>query len=124
MAKSQSSKTGAVIDTVLKKQLQAARDRDPVSAVFTLRSATGRVLPPEKVEALVRNVVDAATQKSSQSLSQITIFKNLQSFAIQAPAAFVRSVLTHPAVSTATANVRDEELLIRPVQKKIVKLSA
>ena len=116
------SKTSAIVDAVLEKQLRAAQDQDSVSAVFTLRSAKERILPPAKIELLVREIVDAATRQCSTAPEQVTVFKSLQSFAVQAPAAFVRSVLSHPAIGTAAANVQDEDLLIRPVKKKIVKL--
>lgn len=108
-------------DPVLLEQLARAKGDEPVSAVFTLRTAR-RTAKPEDPDAFVRRLIGEAERGSGCRAGELAVFRNLRSFAVSGPAPLIRRLLDCAHVETATANVRDESLLIRPVERKPARL--
>jgi hypothetical protein len=104
-------------DPELIRQLDAAGPGQEVSAVFSVRPDPGAEAAPspEETAALVDDLVQRVQQQTGQEPGRVTVFRNLGSFAVSAPADFVRRLLEQREVVTATANVRPEDLPIRPV---------
>jgi hypothetical protein len=101
----------------LTRQLDAAEPAQEVSAVFSVRpDPAAKAAPsPEETAALVDDLLERVRQQTGREPGRVTVFRNLGSFAVAAPADFVRRLLEQPEVVTATANVQPQDLLIRPV---------
>jgi hypothetical protein len=100
-------------DPELVKQLAAVPADGDVEAVFSLRDAASS---PEDTEARVRELVARVEDQVGSAPRQLNIFRNIGSFAVAAPARFVRAMLDQGEIDTATANRQSEDLFIRPVR--------
>jgi hypothetical protein len=118
MVKQKRARTKKIIDPQLKQMLDKASADATVQATFTLTTPQGDPYrEAASTQAAVKAVVGQAAAKAGKSPYRVSVFPNVQSFAISAPAALVREVMKHGDVVSATANVQEEELLIRPVAK-------
>jgi len=105
------------IDPELSRQLKAAGAGQDVSAAISLRPDSARPPEPEETRHRVTTLLQRVERETGERPSASTIFENLGSFAIAAPAGFIERLLAQPEIATATANFRQEDLLIRPVER-------
>ena len=115
MAKKQE---GASTDPELLRQLDAAAQSDAsLSATFTLRSPSAeRPLSPEETKSAVEQIMNRARQATGDRERGVTVFANIQSFAVDAPAPFIKTILGEPEIESASANNQSEDLTIPPVE--------
>ena len=111
----------AKIDPELLRQMEAATaDKGLVQAVFTLRCNTRKGIPPEKVEAVTRELLDRVALRVGASAKDVNVFRNLGAFAVSAQAHFIRALLTEPEIASGTANLQPNRMMIIPRKKKTV----
>jgi hypothetical protein len=119
MARKAGEKTGqkATIDPKLARELAGAPAESPVEAVFTLKTPAGESYrsATSAREAMTRMVEKASADAKVQPY-RLTLFPNVQSFAVSGPPALVRKLAENAQVASAMANRQDEDLLIRPVK--------
>ena len=110
------------VDPELSAQLDAhAADERSIGAVFTLEPDPERsLLPPDEVEAAVHRILRSVEQETGTAPAQVTVFKNMGAFAVEAGAPFVRGLLGRDEIATAMANRRSEDVAIRPVSSRRV----
>jgi hypothetical protein len=99
----------AKADPELMRQLDAVAARDQsVEAVFTLRpDASPRAdSGPERTEEIASRVLARVKERVGLDADQVNIFRHFSSFAVCAPACFVRELLTQPEIASAMANRR------------------
>jgi len=107
-----------VIDPELTRTLERAPADSTIQAVFTLRTPTGESYRGSaSTRAAVDDLIKKATAATKGAPQHVSVFPNLQSFAVAGAPALVREILKHDDVASAMANVQKEDLLIRPVQK-------
>lgn len=117
MARKARLKRKSTIDATLTKQLDEARAAEPVQAVFTLKTPAGESYrSAESAQETMRKIVDEASTHTQTQPSRVTLFPNVQSFAIAGPQALVRRVAEHAEIASAMANRQEQDLLIRPVK--------
>jgi hypothetical protein len=104
-------------DPELRRQLKAARADQDVSAVFSLRFESTRSPEPEETKHQVATLLQRVEEQTGEQPSATTIFENLGAFAVAAPVGFIDRLLAQPEIATATANIQQEDLLIRPVER-------
>ena len=92
------------VDPKLTRRL--ATHKGNVQAVFTLRSS-GKPLEAQQTEDFVRSILSRAEQSSATKAKRVQVFRNLQSFAVEAPAEFISSVLNEDEVDSASLNSQD-----------------
>lgn len=93
----------ASIDPKLKSAISRGMAREgEVHAAFTLRASDGVPLSPEGTDSLVKEIVGKASQATQKSVGKLVVFKNLQSFSIEAPAELVESLTQEDSVWTAS----------------------
>lgn len=109
------------VDPSLKRQLESAPADGSVGAVFTLKTPPGEAYraAPSARQAMEKIVDDVAAEANVQP-ARVTMFPNVQSFAVYGPPALVRKLAAHPEVASAIANKQDQDMLIRPVERKAV----
>jgi hypothetical protein len=106
-------------DPELDRQLTAAeKQNEPVSAVFFLRPGRGGALGPASTKTKVASLLKKAASVTGETPLNVTTYENLGSFAVEARPKLIRYLSTHHDVSSATANVQSQDLLIRPVDRK------
>lgn len=111
----------AKIDRELTRQLDELEDQEPLSASFSLQSAgTRAVSTPEETERCVHDLLKKVEDLVGMSPSHYRVFKNIGSFCVTAPPAFIRKLSEQHEVETATASRQPEEMLIRPVSSEPV----
>ena len=111
--------TGAYIDPVLKRLLAAATRNEPVGATITLRSGDGnRPLSVKETRETVDSLIDRVRRRTGYAPLELSVFENIQSFTLRAPASFVAGLLDEPEIDSALANEQEEDLMIRPFQVK------
>ncbi len=100
------------VDPELRRQLDAAGDR-PVEAVFTLRPPAGK---PVMEAAAVQKAVDRIMKSAGggEAGADVHVMPFAQAFAVAAPAAVVKAILSHGGVASAVANAQPESLAIDP----------
>ncbi len=92
----------ASVDPKLANAILQGKARDgKVHAAFTLRGVKGEVLTPEKTDALVKEMVGKASSLTNKMADKLVVFKNLQSFSIEAPADLVEKLADEDAIGTA-----------------------
>jgi hypothetical protein len=107
----------ATIDPKLLRQLDEAPADAVVGAVFTLKTPEGeRYLEAASAKDVMSKIVEDAAADAQAQPQRLTLFPNVQSFAVSGPPALVRKLVEHADVASAMANVQDEDLLIRPVK--------
>jgi hypothetical protein len=94
----------AQIDPQLSKAIRSSRvSGNSVHAAFTLRDdGNGKGLSPEMTDRIVKEAVDKAARASAAQPGGVVVFKNLQSFAIEAPARLVERLASDEAIQTGT----------------------
>jgi hypothetical protein len=76
-----------------------------VQAVITLRSGPdGLPLSPEATEASVHQAVERARSITALDARKVKVFKNLQSFSIEADPEFVKTLIEDDIVDSASLN--------------------
>lgn len=93
----------AAIDPRLVSAIQAGKPSGrTVHAAFTLRNGiTGEALSPEQTDEIVKDLVSRASKATTKPVGKVVVFKNLQSFSIEAPAKVVEKLASEDAVDTA-----------------------
>jgi hypothetical protein len=77
----------------------------PIQAVITLRSGDdGKPLSPEATEAHVHEAVERARSLTALDARKVKVFKNLQSFSVEADAEFVKTLIEDDIVDSASLN--------------------
>ena len=77
----------------------------PVQAVITLRSGPdGLPLSPEATEASVHQAVERARSLTALDARKVKVFKNLQSFSVEADPEFVKTLIEDDIVDSASLN--------------------
>jgi len=113
----------AVLDPLLNQRLLEAPDSEAMDAVFTLRpSAKGSGLTPAATRATVERLLLRAHKLTGATAIQVTVFDNIQSFAVSAPAILIKSLIGFKEIASAMSNQQQQDLLIRPVARREVKL--
>ena len=108
----------ATVDPTLVRQLKDTPAQSTVGAVFTLKSPTGApVASPASAREAMEKIVKEAADVAQVQPARVTMFPNVQSFAVYGPPALVRTVAKHANVASAIANKQTEDMLIRPVTK-------
>ena len=108
----------AKVDPALARQLKETPVQSTVGAVFTLKSPAGApVASPASAREAMEKIVKEASDVAQAQPSHVTMFPNVQSFAVYGPPALVRTVARHANVASAIANKQNEDMLIRPVTK-------
>ncbi|HVH06791.1 MAG TPA: hypothetical protein VNE71_12410 [Myxococcota bacterium] len=94
------------VDSALLRELaEAERASARAQAVVTLRRPDPAQLPtPEQTEAAARRVIEHAATETGERPAALNVFRNLNAFAVEASAAFIRSVLTREEVQSARSN--------------------
>jgi hypothetical protein len=111
------------VDPVLARQLRGSDGVRPVDAVLTLREHAGASQQArEPLDTIVARLLAEAERQSSQKATDVTVFSNLGTFAVRAPARFVQTLISHDDVTSAVANVQPEEMFIAPVAERPVVL--
>ncbi|HEX8915331.1 MAG TPA: hypothetical protein VF796_23460 [Humisphaera sp.] len=110
----------AKTDPELIRQLDEAADDATVEAVLGLQPAgAGQgVLPPQGTEAIVSRVIERVRETVGAGPVRVKVFRNLASFAVSAPASFVRHLLEQAEVRSARSNRRSQDVQIRPSQNE------
>ena len=107
----------ATIDPKLIRQLEEAPADAVVGAVFTLKTPEGeRYLKAASAKDVMSKIVEDASADVHAQPQRVTLFPNVQSFAVSGPPALVRKLVEHADIASAMANAQDEDLLIRPVK--------
>jgi len=75
-----------------------------VQAVFFLDPASASASDPAKVEARVRKLLRRVERSSRERPAVVNVFRNLGSFVVQAPPAFLRDLIEQPEIRNARAN--------------------
>lgn len=93
----------AIIDPKLGKAIKRLKSKDRlVHAAFTLKNAqNGQFLSPERTGILVNQIVDRAAKKIDKKPERVVVFKNMQSFSIDAPASLIEELTHEDHISTA-----------------------
>jgi hypothetical protein len=121
LARATKSKPRTRTDPVLLEQIDAARRRKSIDAVFTLRLPRRKVVEPGSIEKLARTVLDRVAAAAGVTYSDINVFGNLGAFAISAEPAFLRALIRAPEIAAATASRRGKGMLISPRRKRPVR---
>lgn len=83
----------------------ALRGQGPVQAVVTLKSPlSGRPLEADQTEASVKQLLDDAARKTNSQPHGFVVFKNLQSFSIDAAPNLINEILQRPSIDSASYN--------------------
>ncbi len=92
----------------------------PIEAVFALKKSKIGASTPTQIGKLVEQLVARAAKASGGTFEALNVFKNLGRFVVKADSEFILALLADPAIDSALANRRSEELLIRPKKKRPV----
>ena len=104
------------IDPELMRQLTHARPGELVEGVFMLRNLSSQPCPDaSETRDQVQRLLSSARRRCGARDDRLTIFENLQSFALRAPRELVQAVLESPDIASAMANQQPESLLIEPI---------
>ena len=115
---SKTSSTGAKVDPALTQQLEDSPAGAVVGAVFTLKTPAGQAyLSSSSASDAVDKIVKDAVDSVKAQPVRVTVFPNVQSFAVYGPPALVRKLIKHPEVASAIANKQNQDMLIRPVTR-------
>lgn len=108
----------------LEAQIRAAKvARVPVAASFTLKpSSNAAGAASEDTEERVRSLVRRVAQELSTDAPEVNCFPFLRSFAITAAPEVVERLAAQPEIATAVPSRPEEDMRIRPVKRKDVKL--
>ncbi|MBI3860584.1 MAG: hypothetical protein HY290_01670 [Planctomycetia bacterium] len=102
-----------------------ASANNPVKAKFTLRSPAGRApRSPETIRKVVRRIVEKAESESGAKSQDVKIYPNIDSFSVSGSPELVESLEKHEEVACRLPEVSSEDMLIRPVRKRVVQLKS
>lgn len=105
------------VDAELTRQLSRAAPGEAVQGVFVLRTPPSQAyLTAAETRDRVHELLTAAQKRCGFDCEQVTIFENLQSFALQAPREVLQAVLASPQIASAMANAQPESLQIEPIR--------
>jgi len=105
------------IDPELTRQLNCARPGQLVAGVFVLRTPPARkFLTAAETRTQVQQLLTTAREQSQTREDRLTLFENLQSFALQAPRELLQTVVDSPLIASAMANQQPEGLLMEPIR--------
>ena len=107
-------------DAELVKQLDQASDsEDLIEAVVRLRPDDPSQIVPaaERTEELTNHLLERVKKESGQAASRYNVFRNLGSFVVSAPPAFIRQLMSQPEVASVMANQQPGTALIPPIRK-------
>jgi hypothetical protein len=111
------------LDPLLAQQLRKVPDTEEMEAVFTLRApAKASSLTPAATRAMIEQLLKRAEKATGARASRLTVFENIQSFALSAPAALIKALTGFKEIASAAANQQEQDLMIRPVERREVKL--
>lgn len=80
-----------------------------VQAVVTLKSKSPlKPLDPAETEASVKTLVEDAAKQTNAQPNDVVVFKNLQSFSIDADASLISKILGEDQVGSASLNKAKE----------------
>jgi hypothetical protein len=97
------------IDPELERQLQAAAGGNPVQAVLALSRRAQGMNTPEEVEGLAQKLLDQAQRASGEKPKRVKVFRNMDSFIVEASPKFVRSLIAQDdLLESAMANVQPQ----------------
>jgi hypothetical protein len=112
-------KAATRVDPELLRQLDAtAPSREPVQAVFRLRVAGPAAPPPERIEAVTRELLARVAAKVGVRAQEVNVFRQLGAFVVVADASYIRQLLSEPEVASAAANVQPTGAFIPPRPRK------
>jgi hypothetical protein len=104
-----------VIDPELKQALEQAPADSTVQATFTLTTPAGEPYRDRaSTQAAVKDLIDKASTAAAAPPNRVSVFPNVQSFAVAGSPAFVREIIKHEDVASAMSNVQKKEIFIRP----------
>jgi hypothetical protein len=91
------------VDPLLSKAIRKGiKADDHVHAAFTLRdNDKGELLSPEMTDRIVKDLVSRVSRETARAAKTLVVFKNLQSFSIDAPASLVAELTKDDAIGTA-----------------------
>jgi hypothetical protein len=110
-----------LLDPELQACLSNAGDQ-PIEVVFFLKTPKGGPLDPRQTRELAQELIGRAESKRSTKVDAVSIFDNIQSFALRAPASVIKELVNAREIDSARLNRTSRDLLIRPVSKKRVTL--
>jgi hypothetical protein len=84
--------------------MRAEKAGQPVQAVVFLDDEGLEAPSADQTEMTVRKVIKRAEAQTATRPIAVNVFRNLHSFALEAPAEFVRALLDDPAVRSARSN--------------------
>ena len=118
MAKRTRARAKKIIDPELKQALEQAPADSTVQATFTLTTPAGeKYRDAASTQAAVKAVIDKASATAAASPGHVSVFPNVQSFALSGSPALVREVIKHQEIASAMSNVQKGDLFIRPYEK-------
>jgi hypothetical protein len=91
----------------------------PRSAVFVLKSKGGS---PQDTQELADSALRRAGARTGETSGRVKIFKNVRSMAVEASPRFLEALAQDEAVASSRANETKEDLLIRPVSSRKVRI--
>jgi hypothetical protein len=96
-----------------------------VQAVLKLRplQETQLVASPEHTTKLANQVIKRVSDKLGQQANRMTLFRNLGSFAIDAPPRFLRELLNQPEIAAASANRQPDSAYIAPINPRPAEIN-
>jgi hypothetical protein len=101
---------------------ESSSSAQPIEVAFTLKTPAGSdFLSPDQTEHLVLQVMnDSVPSEMRDHCTVKSVYPNLQTFTVEGPAAVVQGIGRHPDVASAITNELHEDILIRPVKKRVV----
>ncbi len=100
------------IDPELERQLQAAGAGSAVQAVLALNRRGLGVSTPEEVDGLAKKLLDHAQRSSGEKPKRVKVFRNMDSFIVEASPKFVRSLIAQDdALESAMANIQPQAVV-------------
>jgi hypothetical protein len=109
------------IDPELRRQLDAADAGQDVWVACSLRFDPARPPEPGETERQMRALMRRVEEQTGERAGESTVFENLGTFALAAPAGFIDRLLIQPEIATAMANYSKEDVFIRPVERRPVR---
>ena len=111
------------VDPELWKQIEEAEPQNQcVSGVCQLGSQTrqGSRLSPDQVRAFASTLLDRVQLVAGVPAEKVNVLGHLGTVILLARPRFWRILLEQPELASAMANVKSEDILIRPVRKRPV----
>jgi hypothetical protein len=92
-------------DPELLRQIDSVgASNDSIQAVFSLDLPLKKMLDPNIVEETTHKVLRRAEEELGHKPKDVSVFKNLGSFAVSADASFIRRIIDDPDIASAVAS--------------------